>query len=203
MITHAKESYSYPCVTYLKADLLDPNFPLNDVKFDKIFSIHVMVVIQNWRGTLKKMYDLLKPGGTLTAMLVVQSCDFFDVHKHIKEDPKRETHGNALVVPDWIVDGVDPEESFREALTSIGFKILTIATHERTHTFSSKAECIELYMAGYPTPHETHLTTPEDRHDVHATLVKFLETKNESDDSGQQKPHTVQYETLVFCAQKP
>jgi hypothetical protein len=34
------------------------------------------------------MYDLLKPGGVLTAMLVVQSTDFFHAHKHIKEHQK-------------------------------------------------------------------------------------------------------------------
>jgi len=205
MISHAKEFYPHPRVTYYKTDLLDPAFPLNNIKFNKIFSIHVLIVVPFWRVTLKKMFDLLKPGGILIAMLVVQSSDFFHVHKHIKEHPKWEDHGKDIVVPDWIEEGADPEEFFYQALMAIGFTVLTIDTHERTHTFPSKAECIELYMAGYPGPHEKNLTTPEHRHELHETLHDFLHvhTNTDAKNRNQKQEHHVRFETLIFSAQKP
>jgi len=49
MIAHAKESYPHPRVTYYQTELLDANFPLKDIKFNKIFSIHVLIVCRYWR----------------------------------------------------------------------------------------------------------------------------------------------------------
>jgi ubiquinone/menaquinone biosynthesis C-methylase UbiE len=49
MISHAKEFYPNPAVTYVLTDLLDPDSPMNSVKFNKIFSIHCLVVVKDWR----------------------------------------------------------------------------------------------------------------------------------------------------------
>ncbi len=46
------------------------------------------------------------------------------------------------MVPEWIYSGEDPEEVYEKALQEIGFKVLTIDTHKRKHTFGSKAEAM-------------------------------------------------------------
>ena len=72
MIQYARCTYPHPNVEYVLGDLLaGPEFELNETRFDKVFCIYTLRLIIRKVDTLRKCYELLKPGGQLIIVRVV------------------------------------------------------------------------------------------------------------------------------------
>jgi len=154
MVTHAREKFPHPRVTYNIGSILEDDFPLKDLQFDRIFAIYVFHYIKDYKEALHRFYKLLKPGSQFGFTVLARS-NLFKMYTLLGEDPrfKPYMHGYQKFIPQWYEEeetAEHAEESFRKAVTNSGFTVTHMKIH-RQKFFHPKIETlIELYFALNP-----------------------------------------------------
>ena len=139
MINYARAKYSHPNVEYVLGDILSPDFPLERMRFQKIFSIFALRNVQHKIETIRKWFELLRPGGDLILFNVVET-PHVGVVKYLKEHPEwgpllREDLADCYWYPEPSSDSSEEERGayhmsqYRDLLTHVGFVVHEILTY--------------------------------------------------------------------------
>ncbi|CAG7716917.1 unnamed protein product [Allacma fusca] len=102
MIQHARENFSHARVTYTQGNILDDDYPLKDVQFDRIFSVYVFHYMKDYKEAMRRFYKVLKPGGQFAFSLVART-PVYNMFSAVGEDPrfKKYMQGYQEFIPQW------------------------------------------------------------------------------------------------------
>ncbi|ODN06194.1 Juvenile hormone acid O-methyltransferase, partial [Orchesella cincta] len=199
MLDFAKQKYSHPRITYAKGDI-EKDFPFENVKFDKIFSIYVLHFISDIRNALKEFHHILKPGGYFGFTLVPKSY-YRRSFKILAESEKWKEYMKGY--QDHVLQWMEYEdEKGQEALSAIlheaGFEIVKLEVVQRSFKFDNMNTYLELYLSINPFLK----TIPEDLHklfkdDLRRLVTEFAGIPFDSEEI------VSKYEFVLAVVQKP
>jgi len=150
MVEFARKEYSSPRITYGVGDILG-EFPFDNMKFDKIFSIYVLHFVKDFRGALKRFYEILKPGGTLGFTVLGQSRIFQALHDIGAREKWRDVmKGYEKYVPEWVEKKQNVNQCFKAALLETGFQVQKLELHNQAWTYDNVDFLVEFYMSLNP-----------------------------------------------------
>ncbi|CAG7651754.1 unnamed protein product [Allacma fusca] len=154
MIQHAKENFSHARVTYTQGNILDDDFPLKDVQFDRIFSAYVFHYIKDYKEALRRFYKLLKPGGQFGFSVLARSA-VFKMYSIIGEDPrfKKYMQGYQQFIPQWFEEKQSAEHAnkcFVTAAEEAGFVVKYSKISYQTYFHPRFDTLLGLFMALNP-----------------------------------------------------
>jgi ubiquinone/menaquinone biosynthesis C-methylase UbiE len=154
MIQHAKENFSHDRVRFTQGNILEENFPLKDVQFDRIFSAYVFHYIKDYKEAMRRLFKMLKPGGEFGFSALARS-NLFKMYSVIGEDPrfKKYMEGYQQFVPQWFEEKESAEhahECFIKTAEEAGFVIKYSKISYQTFFHPKIDTLIELYLALNP-----------------------------------------------------
>ncbi|ODM89874.1 Trans-aconitate 2-methyltransferase [Orchesella cincta] len=121
-VDQAKEKY--PDGNWICGDFMDES-ALNGIKFDKIFSMHVLnyfTDLDHIRKGLTRHLDLLKPGGQIGSVILTANTMVFQVCKSVAEKHKELLKNTAMT--DWTkFEEGKGEETFTRIFEGAGFAV--------------------------------------------------------------------------------
>ncbi|XP_021963650.2 juvenile hormone acid O-methyltransferase isoform X2 [Folsomia candida] len=195
LVSYAAMKYPHASVTYTVGDVTSDNFPFKWTSFDKIFAIHVLQCVKDYRGGLARFFDFLRPGGQLGVTYATQLfTDFLD--REFSHDEKWKNYFEDL--PEESERSESFQHAFHTCLDSLGFEVKKIKTEPMEYTFPSLEKAVVYYIGTSPyvkgIPAELRDPFEED------CLEKMTTEFNISQISD---PFHATYDCLVVVAIKP
>ncbi|ODM94939.1 Juvenile hormone acid O-methyltransferase [Orchesella cincta] len=127
MFEFAKKNYSHERITYGVGDVLDNTFPFEDVKFDKIFALHVLHFVRDIRTMLSGFHKILKPNGQFGFTTLTCNAWIFRSLKELSESENWSPYMKdySKYFPSWLDFPKGREQQdIRELFQSSGFHVV-------------------------------------------------------------------------------
>lgn len=137
MIEYCRKKYSHAKVSFEIFDvgLMAKQMIHNSEPFDHITSFYCLHWEQNQMRAINNLYQLLKPGGDMLLMFLVQH-PIYDIYKEMAKDSKWTkymTDVHRFISPYQY--SKDPVEEFRKLLVSGGFSENSIEIRDKSYIF--------------------------------------------------------------------
>ncbi|OXA48303.1 juvenile hormone acid O-methyltransferase [Folsomia candida] len=132
MITTANEGNKSDHASYAVGNILeDGGFPHEGVIFDKIFSFYCLHWCKEYKKILAKFYSILKPGGYICLLYVIE-CPHFLLLQQIGKLPKWAGYMKEIRdhFPDWIEHSQDARTELEKSCKEIGYEKLESLVHK-------------------------------------------------------------------------
>ncbi|CAL8124510.1 unnamed protein product [Orchesella dallaii] len=126
LVSQAKERSS--AVNWIGGDIMDES-SFNGIKFDKIFSMHVLnyfTDVEDIKKGLTRHHQLLKPGGQIGCVSLTANTMMWEACKAVAEK-RKELLSNAPARCDWTkYENGKGEETFTRLLEGCGFRVIDL-----------------------------------------------------------------------------
>ncbi|XP_063927672.1 juvenile hormone acid O-methyltransferase-like [Zophobas morio] len=203
MVDFAKNRFHDERIETVQMDIVDYHKSFKDY-FDHIFSFYCLnnVTEEKTPKAMKNIFDMLKPGGTFLATLIVNSS-FFDICESMVKDnkwPKAMADYAKSFSPYRGLD--NPADKLRLFLEHAGFEVQICKYEKREFIYSGLKHFLDFGLAVVPI---LKVDSQDERTKFVADFKETIENCNElriENSSEGEKVHFF-YSALVVCASKP
>lgn len=134
MLEYARKTQTHPKLSFqqFNIDVELEKQSLNGTEFDHITSFFCLMWVRNQRLCVENFYKLLKPGGDILVVFIVNTA-VYDAYRHQSEDDRWSQYTNdydRIVSPYY--NSPNPRDEFNNLLKICGFTECSVRMEEKT-----------------------------------------------------------------------